>query len=96
MAKVIKIDPQDRIDSITLNAKNESFNELRHTFSKDVLRRYHQIKENLENFDEIIANESVIITRLKNIASKDTYTDNDLLNMGVGLCFLYNITDDGE
>jgi len=96
MAKIIKIDPQDRIDQVTQNAQNDSFNELRNEFGKDVLRRYHQIKDNLENFDEIVANESVIITRLKNIASKSTYTENDLLNMGVGLCFLYNITDDGN
>ena len=76
--------------------KSRAFNLLRHEFSKETLKRFHEVKDSIENVWDLVANKAALSERLSTIASKDpmTWTDNNLKDMALICCILWN--DDTE
>ena len=78
--------------------KNKAFNVLRTTFSSAILNRFHEIKTVIEDIWDLVANKAVLAGRLQTIAAKDpsTWTINNLLDMALICCILWNDTEDPE
>ena len=98
MAKVLKHNTQDKIDQATAQAEYSTFNNLSHDFRKECLKRFFEVKDNIENWQDVIANEALLAGRLQTIAAKDpaTWTENNLKDMALISNILWNIEDDGE
>ena len=78
------------------NQKNVAFNVLRTTFSKAMLKRFHEVKAVIEDIWDLATNKAALAGRLKTIAFKDssTWTVNNLLDMALICCILWNDTED--
>ena len=98
MAKVLKHISQTIIDEATARAEYDTYNTLNHEFRKAILRRFLQVKDNIENWQDAINNEALLADRLQTIAAKDpaTWTENNLSDMALICSILFNITDDGQ
>jgi hypothetical protein len=75
--------------------KNMAFNELRTDFSKAILKRFHEIKGNIEDIWDIVQNKGLLFSRLQTIAAKDPadLTENNLKDMALICCILWNGVD---
>jgi hypothetical protein len=75
--------------------KNRAFNQLRTDFSKVMLRRFHEIKGNIEDIWELTENKGLLFNRLQVIAEKDAadVTENNLKDMALICCILWNDSD---
>jgi hypothetical protein len=76
--------------------KNMAFNELRTSFSREMLRRFHEIKGNIEDIWELTENKGLLFSRLQVIAEKDAadVTENNLKDMALICCILWNGSDE--
>jgi hypothetical protein len=72
-----------------------AFNELRTDFSRAMLKRFHEIKGNIENIWELTENKGLLFARLQTIAAKDPadLTGNNLKDIALIACFLWNEGD---
>ena len=76
--------------------KNKSFNILRTAFSGIMLLRFRDIRGSIENIWDLVANKAALAGRLQTIAAKDpsTWTINNLIDMSLICCILWNGTED--
>jgi hypothetical protein len=84
-------------EAISENAqKNRAFNILRNNFSREILRRFHGIKSSIEDIWDLVTNKAVLSGRLQTIAARDpsTWTINNLMDMALICCILWNDTED--
>jgi len=93
MAKELRTDLQAHIDAAVGQAEYKVFNSLRSDFSQAVLERFIQIKDQVEDWTDAIALEAQLRTRLQTIAAKATYTENNLIDMALISCMLWNIVE---
>ena len=98
MAKVLKHISQTIIDEATTRAEYDTYNTLNQDFRKALLRRFVQVKDNIEDWQDVINNQALLAGRLQTIAAKDpaTWTENNLLDMALICSILFNIDDDGQ
>ena len=95
MSKVLRHTTQDKIDSAIEQAQVATFNDLSHEFRKACLKRFVAVKDNIEDWQDVIANEALLAGRLQTIAEKDpsTWTENNLKDMALISNILWNIED---
>jgi len=93
MAKILRENPQEVIDAATEQAEGKAFNMLRTDFSKELLRRFHEVKDTIEDWTDVIAVEALVKARLKTLADKETWTENNLIDMALISCILWNIEE---
>ena len=74
--------------------KNRAFNELRTDFSKEMLKRFHEVKENIEDIWDLLSNETALSSRLKTLALREVWTENNLKDMALLCCVLWNNSDE--
>jgi len=75
---------------IIAKAKDRAMYLLSHDFRSAMINRFNQIKENVEDWETAIENETLLVTRLKNIANNTTYTETNLLDMALICAILHN------
>jgi hypothetical protein len=90
----MRSDPTSHVRT-TDQLKSIAFNELRTDFSRAMLKRFHEIKDNIENIWELTENKGLLFARLQTIAAKDPadLTENNLKDMALIACFLWNEGD---
>jgi hypothetical protein len=78
--------------------KNETFNHMRTEFSREMLKRFHQVKSTLEDIWDLDNTKDLLAGRLQTIAAKDpsTWTARNLIDMSLISCLLWNGVEDEE
>jgi hypothetical protein len=77
--------------------KNQAFNALRTTFSKAMLKRFHEIKGSIEDIWDLVTSMTALRDRLKTIAAKEgEWTISNLIDMALICCILWNNTEDEQ
>jgi hypothetical protein len=72
--------------------KNSTFNVMRTEFSRAMLKRFHKVKDVLENIWDLDNTKALLAGRLQLIAAKDpeTWTTKNLVDMALISCLLWN------
>jgi hypothetical protein len=78
--------------------RSTTFNEMRHDFSKALLKRFHKIKDAIEDIFDLDNTKALLAARLKTIADKNpqNWTAKNLIDMALISCILWNGVDDEE
>ena len=76
--------------------KDNTFNTIRHEFSRAILRRFHVVKGILEDIWDLDNTKALLAGRLQAIALKDpgTWTAKNLIDMALISCLLWNGVED--
>jgi hypothetical protein len=61
-----------------------------------MLKRFHKIKSSIEDIWDLVTNKAALAGRLQTIAARDpsTWTINNLMDMALICCILWNDTED--
>jgi hypothetical protein len=76
--------------------KNRAFNSLRTEFSRQMHSRFHEVKANIEDIWDLVENKVALEDRLRILAAKPEYTTNNLKDMALIGCILWNGLEDPE
>jgi len=78
------------------DVKNSTFNTMRTEFARAILRRFHEVKETLENVWDLDNTKALLAGRLRTIAAKSpsTWTARNLIDMALICCLLWNGVED--
>jgi hypothetical protein len=95
MTKRLRYNSQAVIDQAVAGADSRTFDALSNVFRSQCFERFQDIKDNIENWQEVIANESILQGRLQTIAEKDpsTWTENNLKDMALICNILWNVEE---
>jgi hypothetical protein len=71
---------------------------MRTEFSREMLKRFHQVKSTLEDIWDLDNTKDLLAGRLQTIAAKDpsTWTARNLIDMSLISCLLWNGVEDEE
>ena len=78
--------------------KNATFNTMRTEFSRAMLKRFHKVKDIIEDIWDLDNTAALLAGRLKTIAAKDpsAWTTKNLIDMALISCLLWNGVEDEE
>jgi hypothetical protein len=94
---MLRFDYNDGIVGVD-SVKSSMFNTLRHEFSRVLLKRFHAVKNILEDIWDLNNTKALLAGRLQALAAKDpnTWTAKNLIDMALISCLLWNGVPDED
>lgn len=93
MPKELRTKPEDFINKAILTSNNRAFVRLLDLFRQDLLKRFDTVKDNIEDWSDPITYEDLLKDRIRVLAAKASWSENNLLDMNLISIILWNIKE---
>lgn len=91
-----RYDVQERIDLFTVRAENQVAGEMISDFNRELKKQFKKRKDVIEDWQDVTTQKANLMNRLRTVADRNSWTEDNVLDMALISAILWNDIVNGD